>query len=449
MKNKIIVFTTLLAAMMVITGIVVAYPNPKNLEPLPASPHDSAIISNGLIQLGVNDQGHLNIPGGTPSSGSGTTFVGLRFLPTNAEATAPGCLCEGWGAADNITATTGYANVAVDGVVGMTLVSFSNDTTNATSIVNISSTLRVKHFYHPSVSPNLYQTDVSITNIGGASVELLYRRVMDWDIEPTFFDEFVTIQNGSAANISFTSNDGFASANPLSSPTPGFVFPTFTGSFIDAGPQDHGALFDFNFGMLAPGATKNFTTFYGAAGNTSDALSALGVVGAEAYSLGKPNNATTGLPLGEPNTFIFAFKGVGGVPIVTPPPEAKGNVTGGGWIVSPTPAPKNNRATFGFVAHYADGATTPSGNLQYTDHVSGMNVHGNVTTLSVNKTAMTATFSGTAKINGAGAYAYTVNVHDGGEPGKMVDHFNISIPGFGSYSAGGALQGGNIQIHDP
>ncbi|MCX7594124.1 MAG: hypothetical protein N2235_10250, partial [Fischerella sp.] len=61
---------------------------------------DAAIISNGTIQLGVNQEGHLNVPGGTPSSGSGTTSVGLRFLPTNADGTAPGCLCEGWGVAD-------------------------------------------------------------------------------------------------------------------------------------------------------------------------------------------------------------------------------------------------------------------------------------------------------------------------------------------------------------
>lgn len=134
------------------------------------------------------------------------------------------------------------------------------------------------------------------------------------------------------------------------------------------------------------------------------------------------------------------------------PPVMIGNVTGGGWIVSPTTGAsmKNNRATFGFVAHYVDGMSMPSGNLQYMDHVSGMNVHGNVTTLTVNKTAMTAMFTGTATIDGAGSYAYTADVHDGGEPGKIVDHFSISIPGFmGGYSASDMLMGGNIQLHDP
>jgi len=48
-------------------------------------------IDNGTIQLGVWNEGHLNVPGGPPSL-QGTTVVGLRYLPTGAEATAPGCL---------------------------------------------------------------------------------------------------------------------------------------------------------------------------------------------------------------------------------------------------------------------------------------------------------------------------------------------------------------------
>lgn len=223
-----------------------------------------------------------------------------------------GGLCEGWGAADALTGTSGFANIAVDGVVGMTLVSFTSNATTATSVVNISDKLQVKHFYHPSVSPNLYQVDVSIKNIGSTPVELLYRRVMDWDVEPTYFNEFVTINTGTATNISFTSNDGFASANPLSGPSN----LGFTGSFTDAGPNDHGTLFDFNFGMLVPGATKEFKIFYGAAANEMDANVALADVGAEAFSFGQPNTPD-GPTLGIPNTFIFAFSGT---PIVQPAP---------------------------------------------------------------------------------------------------------------------------------
>jgi hypothetical protein len=48
-------------------------------------------IDNGTIMMGVWNEGHLNVPGG-PASLGGTTDVGLRYLPTGAESTAPGCL---------------------------------------------------------------------------------------------------------------------------------------------------------------------------------------------------------------------------------------------------------------------------------------------------------------------------------------------------------------------
>jgi len=277
-----------------------------------------AIISNGTIQMGVNQEGHLNVFGGTPSSG-GTTAVGLRYLPTNSESTAPGCLCEGWGAADTISNVSGYANVSVDGgPVNLTLVSFTSNATEATSVVDVGSpaVMRVTHYYHPSAAtPNLYQVDVKIENISGSPINVLYRRVMDWDIEPTPFSEFVTIQRGTAVNIIRTDNNGFNSGNPFSF----FSFGLLNVDFTDNGPSDHGALFDFDFGMLAPGADVEFKTYYGAAGNEAGALSALAAVAAEAYSFGQTNFDPTG---GTPNTFIFAFGEVGGDPIVGPTANA-------------------------------------------------------------------------------------------------------------------------------
>ena len=56
-------------------------------------------IDNGTIVLAVHPEGHLNVPDGAGSV-AGAGPVGLTFLPTGNEATAPGCLCEGWGAAD-------------------------------------------------------------------------------------------------------------------------------------------------------------------------------------------------------------------------------------------------------------------------------------------------------------------------------------------------------------
>jgi hypothetical protein len=262
----------------------------------------NAIISNDLIQMGINAEGHLDVPGGTPSSGSGTSYVGLRYLPTGAEVAAPGCLCEGWGAADALTSTTGWANESWGGTSGFTLEGFVFDASTAKSTVRIGNTLRVTHFYHPSPTPNLYQVDVSIENISSAPVDLRYRRVVDWDVEPTAFDEFVTLQAAGVPSIVFTSNNGFASPDPLSGPSD----LGSTGSFTDVGPMDQGALFDFNFGTLAAGATKGFRLFYGAAATEAEADAALQAVGAEAFSYGQPNTPD-GPTLGTPNTFILAF----------------------------------------------------------------------------------------------------------------------------------------------
>ena len=64
--------------------------------------------------------------------------------------------------------------------------------------------------------------------------------------------------------------------------------------FTDLGPDDHGAAFDFQFEPLAAGESFTFKTYYGAAGNEADAEAALGAVGAEVYSFGKPAAASGG-----------------------------------------------------------------------------------------------------------------------------------------------------------
>lgn len=296
-------------------------PNPLNLDPpvRGASHGPSAIIGNGVIQLGVNSTAQLNVPGGTLSSGRAPTYtVGLRYLPTNAASTEPGCECEGWGVGDAVTGVAGYANNSSDGgAQNLSLVSFTHDATSATSVVIAAGKFQVTHEYKPSPATlNLYEVNVTIENISAANVDVRYRRVMDWDISPTEFAEFVTLKRGTAAtsgDLYRTDNNGFNSANPFSF----WGFGLTNVDFVDAGPSDHGALFDFNFGVLQPGQKRTFKTYYGAAGSEAGALAALGAVGAEAYSLGQPSSPG-GPDLGEPNTFIFAFGGIGGTPIEPP-----------------------------------------------------------------------------------------------------------------------------------
>jgi hypothetical protein len=121
----------------------------------------------------------------------------------------------------------------------------------------------------------------------------------------------------------FSSDDGFASADPLAGPSSIL----FTGEATDSGPEDHGALFDFGFGTVAPSATQSFKIFYGAAATETEALGALGLVGAEVFSLGQ-SSTPDGPTLGSPTTFIFGFTGVGGDPILpTVTPTATGTST--------------------------------------------------------------------------------------------------------------------------
>lgn len=284
----------------------------------------ASIIDNGDIQLGVADFGQLNIAGGVASPVAGTTFVGLRDLSTGYEATSHGCLCEGWGVgiadAGGVGLSSGSANNAY-GVSGLTLVSFTSTASTATSVVNMGSLL-ITHMFTPAVEDNnLYRVSVSITNTGSVDVaDLRYTRTFDWDIEPTIFNEFVTIGGSAATAVLSAIDNGFVNSNPFASRT---TLLGGTGDFTDLGPRDIGANFDFSFGSLLAGATFDFEIFYGATSSESTALNALNAVGAEVYSFGQASDNEFGR---NGSTFIFGFAGVGGtvVPPSTIPVPAAG-----------------------------------------------------------------------------------------------------------------------------
>ncbi len=289
----------------------------------------SSIITDGNITLGVKETGALNVPGGDPSPVTRTTSVGLRYNPTGYEATAHGCSCEGWGV--GIADGAGSAVASgwdANGFSNLTVDEFSADATTAKSVVSLTSgELRVTHgFALADETDNLYRVTVEIENTSGAFIEdLRYTRLMDWDIEPTTFSEVVTIQGTEdAANVLFAHDDGFESGNPFAARSPRVA--GSVGDFVDSGPADHGALFDFGFGELGIGETFSFDIFYGAAETESAALNALGEVGAEVFSFGQPSSDPDGTGMGaglDTNVFIFGFSGVGGsaVPDPTPDPD--------------------------------------------------------------------------------------------------------------------------------
>jgi hypothetical protein len=285
----------------------------------------------GTVALGVNDQGHLNTSVGSVAVNAVATGLSYKFPDGSfRDATAPGCLCEGWGVSVNGT-TSGYANVAVEGVVNLTTSSFTSTASTATSVVTLTSLpgLQITHAYSPADNAPgaLFKAVVTIKNTTGAAVnDLKYVRVMDWDVPPTEFDEFVTIKGTATTTLLEKShNNGFNTPNPLAdfgqisagASCPGSVTDV---DFTDCGIADHGAYFRFNFGTLADGDEYSFTIFYGATGNEADALAAMAAEGVELYSLGQSSTTAASPVDGTPATYIFAFKGVGGTPTV-PVPE--------------------------------------------------------------------------------------------------------------------------------
>ena len=275
---------------------------------VPAIVLAQANIDNGTLRVGVRADGALMPQEISP-------LTGITYLANGEDGLTPGCPCEAWGIADTVTNTSGFTGSSV-GTTGITSESFTSTATTATSVANAFNTFRVTHAFAPSsATNNIYEVKVTIENISSAPVEALYGRAMDWDVFPTQFNEYTTIQRGSSTALVFSSDNGFHTADPLESDS-GILF--VNQDAVDSGPTDHGAHFRFNFGTIAPGAKVEFTIGYGVAGNQVDALAALGSFGAEAYSLGKPSENPVGTPNtdGTPNTFIFAFKGIGGVQLI-------------------------------------------------------------------------------------------------------------------------------------
>ena len=109
-----------------------------------------------------------------------------------------------------------------------------------------------------------------------------------------------------------------------------------------------------------------------------------------------------------------------------------GFVTGGGWIDSPpdayTPEPTlAGKATFGFVAKYKKGTTTPTGNTEFVFRVADLNFHSATYDWLV-IAGPKAKFKGVGTINGEGEYGFMLTATDGQlSGGGGVDKFRIKI----------------------
>lgn len=353
--------------------------------------YDSADPAFRTVKLGVNDLGHLNYDGGDGVTGLAARFPDGNFF----DAISPGCLCEGWGLAVTVNGSrvSGFANEST-GTGGLTGGTFGSTLTSATSVVSLADApVRITHSYGVSLAPGVFQSNITITNLSDTAIsDVVYRRVMDWDVPPTEFREYVTHKGVAAnlealgGNVRFASNNGFANADPLSGPS-SIDASTENADFTDLGPNDHGSLFDFAFGNLAAGGSRSFNIFYGVAANETAAENAIQILKPNLWSLGQSTlglggdgggdigcepecpsvaSAVAEFPppiIGEPTegptdvippeavglpspnndgfTFIFAFGGVGGVePGASPANPVLPFVPAPGQFAFPAPAPR-------------------------------------------------------------------------------------------------------------
>lgn len=307
------------------------------LMALSANTLASAIIYNtgdpltATVALGVNDEGHLNVTVGNITSNASATGLAYKF-PSGAweDATSPGCLCEGWGASAGVV--SGYANISSGGIVNLTVDSFGSTASTATSVTHLTSLsdLSITHAYAPSAAnSSLFEAVVTLTNNGLATLtDVRYTRAMDWDIPPTEFSEYVTIKGtATTTNLLYSDNNGFEVPDPLGGRSAyGGCGAGTTVDLTDCGPSDHGAVFDFGFGDLLAGESITFSIFYGATATEALALAAMGDIGAELFSFGQTSAG------GNPQTFIFAFTGVGGTPVVGVPEPGMALLLGIGML---------------------------------------------------------------------------------------------------------------------
>ncbi|HEV8338912.1 MAG TPA: choice-of-anchor P family protein [bacterium] len=149
------------------------------------------------------------------------------------------------------------------------------------------------------------------------------------------------------------------------------------------------------------------------------------------------------LATGDEVILSSAHSDIKGCPGCPPVPACDDFVTGGGWITA-----NGGQANFGFNAGLKAGSSTPEVHFNYIDH-AGMKVKAtSITRYARGATSASRIFEGEAEVNGAPGHTYRIEVADNGEPGRRTDSLKITLS-YNNYSAGGTLEGGNIQLHRP
>jgi hypothetical protein len=314
------------------------------LAALASAAHGQAIIGTKTLVLGVGELGNLNIPYKGDIKGLllpkedplDLKAIGLRVGDGSLSGVDRGILAEGWGAG---VATKSKAPLTFLDSCGVDAESAVNVVAKAGGFSGTDGGMKarsrvicgeqkkigVTHEYGPSgKTEQLFKVKVTIKNLTKKTFpQVIYRRAMDWDIDPAPFKELVTIKGTGTANYESSHDGGFCALDPADTDNClAITDGTDNVDFEDGGPADHGAQVTLKFGKLKAGNSVSFTTYYGVAPDESSAKKAITAVGAKLYTFGQSSEE------GKPATFIWAYKGdkkitkgKGSLPgLVAPPP---------------------------------------------------------------------------------------------------------------------------------
>jgi hypothetical protein len=308
-----------------------------------------AIVDNGTVELGIDMFGALNVYGGTYSTGGGVVnpsrvvtlpITGLRDVATNYESLADGVPWEGWGLYNTaLGPLAGTASLMATFLsapaaptrgsypfpprgYGMTPISFdvSGSGTLAESVgrraivkTEIDYTglplIEVTHDFRPSPIPGLYEILVILDNVSGSDLDpSYYRRIADWDIEPTAGNEFVSNLFGPSDPQILESVDDGLDNTPI--PYNYMNFISCHNSFVECGPGDLGMGYDFVIDPIPAGGSEQFLLFYGSGSDIKTLYDNLTGLGAQAASIAESDLMIAGPGLPLPVVFGFGFEDV-------------------------------------------------------------------------------------------------------------------------------------------
>jgi hypothetical protein len=120
-----------------------------------------------------------------------------------------------------------------------------------------------------------------------------------------------------------------------------------------------------------------------------------------------------------------------------------GTVSGGAWFVPDGRPAGHGDAGRVHLAVHASGSVNPSGQLRYRDAAAGLDLTlVGYTALTVSGT--TATLTGTARDADGTSLGFSLEITDGGEPGRGADSVGMWLST--GYGESGRLGGGSLQV---